>query len=126
MKSHRWFKQFGPSDESYINDDLLIDMMLKEQTHVYIGGAGSCAGCGEKTALRMLCSATTARYGDRWGLIAVTGCNTVIRPRTITQSVPGPLVELALRERASLRHGRPPALGPDGMARQTIVVHRQR
>ncbi len=75
--SHRWFKQFGPSDESYINDNLLIDMMLKEQTHVYVGGAGSCAGCGEGTALRMLCAATAARYGDRWGLIAATGCNTV-------------------------------------------------
>ncbi len=76
-KSHRWFKQFGPSDESYINDNLLIDMMLREQTHVYVGGAGSCAGCGEGTALRMLCSATAARHGDQWGLIAATGCNTV-------------------------------------------------
>ena len=76
-RSHRWFKEFGPSDESYISESLLIDMMLKEQTHVYVGGAGSCAGCGEGTALRMLCAATAARYGDRWGLIAATGCNTV-------------------------------------------------
>src|SRR5579864_1414941 len=76
-KSHRWFKQFGPSDDAYVNDNLLIDMMLKEQTHVYVGGAGSCAGCGEGTALRMLCSATTAKFADRWGLIAATGCNTV-------------------------------------------------
>jgi pyruvate/2-oxoacid:ferredoxin oxidoreductase beta subunit/NAD-dependent dihydropyrimidine dehydrogenase PreA subunit len=76
-KSHRWFKRFGPSDEAYVNDNLLIDMMLKEQTHVYVGGAGSCAGCGEGTALRMLCAATAAKYSDRWGLIAATGCNTV-------------------------------------------------
>jgi pyruvate/2-oxoacid:ferredoxin oxidoreductase beta subunit/NAD-dependent dihydropyrimidine dehydrogenase PreA subunit len=76
-RSHRWFKQFGPSDEAYVNDSLLIDMMLKEQTHVYVGGAGSCAGCGEGTALRMLCSAVAATYGERWGLIAATGCNTV-------------------------------------------------
>ena len=40
-KSHRMFKQVGPSDERYINDNLLVDMMLKEQTHVYVGGAGS-------------------------------------------------------------------------------------
>ena len=40
-KSHRYFKNFGPTDERYINDNLLIDMMLKEQTHVYVGGAGS-------------------------------------------------------------------------------------
>ncbi|HUY34119.1 MAG TPA: thiamine pyrophosphate-dependent enzyme [Pirellulales bacterium] len=76
-KSHRLFKQFGPSNERYINDNLLIDMMLKEQTHIYVGGAGSCAGCGEGTALRMLCSATGAKFGDQWGMIAATGCNTV-------------------------------------------------
>ncbi|QDU43886.1 Pyruvate synthase subunit PorB [Symmachiella dynata] len=76
-KSHRMFKNIGPSDESYINDNLLIDMMLKEQTHIYTGGAGSCAGCGEGTALRMLCSATGNMHGDKWGIAAATGCNTV-------------------------------------------------
>lgn len=76
-KSHRFFKEFGPSDDDYINDNLLIDMMLKEETHIYVGGAGSCAGCGEGTALRMMCAATGAKYGDQWGIIAATGCNTV-------------------------------------------------
>jgi pyruvate/2-oxoacid:ferredoxin oxidoreductase beta subunit/NAD-dependent dihydropyrimidine dehydrogenase PreA subunit len=76
-KSHRYFKHIGPSNDKYINDNLLIDMMLKEQTHIYVGGAGSCAGCGEGTALRMLCSATGAKFGDQWALVAATGCNTV-------------------------------------------------
>lgn len=76
-KSHRLFKNFGPSNDKYINDNLLIDMMLKEQTHLYVGGAGSCAGCGEGTALRMMCSATGSKYGDQWGIVAATGCNTV-------------------------------------------------
>jgi pyruvate/2-oxoacid:ferredoxin oxidoreductase beta subunit/NAD-dependent dihydropyrimidine dehydrogenase PreA subunit len=76
-KAHRRFKEVGPSDERYISDSLLIDMMLKEQTHVYVGGAGSCAGCGEGTALRMMCAATGAKYGDQWGIVAATGCNTV-------------------------------------------------
>jgi pyruvate/2-oxoacid:ferredoxin oxidoreductase beta subunit/NAD-dependent dihydropyrimidine dehydrogenase PreA subunit len=76
-KSHRYFKNIGPSNDKYISDSLLIDMMLKEQTHIYVGGAGSCAGCGEGTALRMLCSATGSKYGDQWGLVAATGCNTV-------------------------------------------------
>jgi pyruvate/2-oxoacid:ferredoxin oxidoreductase beta subunit/Pyruvate/2-oxoacid:ferredoxin oxidoreductase delta subunit len=76
-KSHRFFKNFGPSNPAYINDNLLIDMMLKEQTHIYVGGAGSCAGCGEGTALRMLCAATGSKYGDQWALVAATGCNTV-------------------------------------------------
>ncbi|MBL8794731.1 MAG: 4Fe-4S binding protein [Planctomycetia bacterium] len=76
-KSHRYFKNIGPSDNKYINDNLLIDMMLKEETHIYTGGAGSCAGCGEGTALRMMCAATGSKYGDQWGLVAATGCNTV-------------------------------------------------
>ncbi|MCH2131580.1 MAG: thiamine pyrophosphate-dependent enzyme [Pirellulaceae bacterium] len=76
-KSHRYFKEFGPTDEKYVNDNLLIDMMLKEQTHIYVGGAGSCAGCGEGSALRMLCSAVGAKYKDHWGIVAATGCNTV-------------------------------------------------
>ena len=76
-KTHRIFKNIGPSDKRYINDSLLIDMMLKEETHIYVGGAGSCAGCGEGTALRMMCSATGSKYGDQWGIVAATGCNTV-------------------------------------------------
>jgi pyruvate ferredoxin oxidoreductase beta subunit len=76
-KSHRYFKNIGPSDKRFINENLLIDMMLKEETHIYVGGAGSCAGCGEGTALRMLCSATGSKFGDQWGLVAATGCNTV-------------------------------------------------
>src|SRR4051812_45365684 len=76
-KSHRYFKNIGPSNNKYISDSLLIDMMLKEETHLYVGGAGSCAGCGEGTALRMMCSATGAKYGDQWALVAATGCNTV-------------------------------------------------
>jgi pyruvate ferredoxin oxidoreductase beta subunit len=76
-KSHRYFKSIGPSNDKYISDSLLIDMMLKEQTHLYVGGAGSCAGCGEGTALRMLCSATGSKFGDQWALVAATGCNTV-------------------------------------------------
>jgi pyruvate/2-oxoacid:ferredoxin oxidoreductase beta subunit/NAD-dependent dihydropyrimidine dehydrogenase PreA subunit len=76
-KSHRFFKNIGPSNSSYINDNLLIDMMLKEETHIYVGGAGSCAGCGEGTALRMMCAATGSKYGDQWGIVAATGCNTV-------------------------------------------------
>ena len=76
-KVHRIFKEFGPSDDKFVSDKLLIDMMLKEETHIYVGGAGSCAGCGEGSALRMMCSATGAKYGNDWGIIAATGCNTV-------------------------------------------------
>ena len=76
-KSHRCSSRSALPTSAYISDNLLIDMMLKEQTHIYIGGAGSCAGCGEGTALRMMCAATGAKYGDQWGIVAATGCNTV-------------------------------------------------
>ncbi|MCO6453997.1 MAG: hypothetical protein J5I93_01670 [Pirellulaceae bacterium] len=76
-RAHRFFKEVGPTDERYVNDNLLIDIMLKEQAHVYVGGAGSCAGCGEGTALRMMCAITGAKYGNHWGIVAATGCNTV-------------------------------------------------
>lgn len=76
-KSHRYFKNMGPSNPKYVSDNLLIDMMLNEQTHLYTGGAGSCAGCGEGTALRMMCAATGSKYADQWGIVAATGCNTV-------------------------------------------------
>ena len=77
QRFHRQFKEIGPSDDSYINDNLLIEMMLKEKRHIYVGGAGLCAGCGEGTALRMLCAATEAKFGDQWGIVAATGCNAV-------------------------------------------------
>src|SRR6185503_4109628 len=44
----------------------------------YVGGAGSCAGCGEATVLRMFIAATCFKHGpENVGLIAATGCNTV-------------------------------------------------
>jgi pyruvate/2-oxoacid:ferredoxin oxidoreductase beta subunit/NAD-dependent dihydropyrimidine dehydrogenase PreA subunit len=76
-KGHRFFKNLGPSNPKYVSDNLLVDMMLKEPTLLYAGGAGSCAGCGEGTALRMLCAATGMKYGDQWAIVAATGCNTV-------------------------------------------------
>ena len=72
------FKSRGPTPEQYINDKVLADMMLKDSALQYVGGAGSCAGCGEATVLRMFIAATCFKYGpENVGLIAATGCNTV-------------------------------------------------
>ena len=40
-KSHRLFKEVGPSDESYVNDNLLIDMMLKECARAVVDQAAA-------------------------------------------------------------------------------------
>ncbi|MDP7133828.1 MAG: thiamine pyrophosphate-dependent enzyme, partial [Planctomycetota bacterium] len=72
------FKRVGPSDESYVMEKVLSDMMLVDRSLQYVGGAGSCAGCGEASALRMMVAATCFKYGEKnLGLIAATGCNTV-------------------------------------------------
>lgn len=57
---------------------LPVDAMLQERALLYVGGAGSCAGCGEATAIRMMLAATGAEYGaEEIGIVAATGCNTV-------------------------------------------------
>lgn len=74
-----FFRKVGPTPEEYINDKALVDVMLREaDALLYVGGAGSCMGCGEATAIRMLLAATGAQYGPKnIGIIASTGCNTV-------------------------------------------------
>jgi pyruvate/2-oxoacid:ferredoxin oxidoreductase beta subunit/NAD-dependent dihydropyrimidine dehydrogenase PreA subunit len=72
------FKSMGPTPQQYINDKVLADMMLADSALQYVGGAGSCAGCGEASVLRMFIAATCFKYGpENVGLIAATGCNTV-------------------------------------------------
>ena len=110
----------------YINDNLLIDMMLKEQTHVYVGGAGSCAGCGEGTALRMLCSATGAKYGDQWGIVAATGCNTVYTSTYPYNPYLVPWTNSLFENAPAIAMGVRMPLGPDGLGGQADLVHRRR
>lgn len=53
------------------------DLMLNDTNLTYVGGAGSCMGCGEASVLRQFMAATTEVYGTNWGIVAATGCNTV-------------------------------------------------
>jgi pyruvate-ferredoxin/flavodoxin oxidoreductase len=62
----------------FINEKTLGDMMLASESQLFAGGAGSCMGCGEATALRMMLAATGFVYGgENIGIVAATGCNTV-------------------------------------------------
>ena len=64
--------------EPYRNEKALADLMLGEHAHGYVGGAGSCSGCGGATAIRMLVAATRQVHGpESMGIVAATGCNTV-------------------------------------------------
>jgi pyruvate/2-oxoacid:ferredoxin oxidoreductase beta subunit/Pyruvate/2-oxoacid:ferredoxin oxidoreductase delta subunit len=72
------FRTLPPTPEAYRSDKALADLMLGEHAFGYVGGAGSCAGCGEATAIRMLVAATRQIHGPQsMGIVAATGCNTV-------------------------------------------------
>ena len=76
QKSFNFFRKLPPTPQKYINEKLAVDMMLSEDSMLYVGGAGSCAGCGEATVIRMWLAALGFKYG-RESIIASTGCNTV-------------------------------------------------
>lgn len=63
--------------KQYINERLITDLFLADESWVYRGGAGSCKGCGEITALKMALTATAARYEADMAIVAATGCNSV-------------------------------------------------
>ena len=73
------FRKIGPTPGEYINERALADFMLaEERSLLYVGGAGSCMGCGEATAIRMMLAATGFANGpENIGIVASTGCNTV-------------------------------------------------
>jgi len=74
----KFYKDMPETPKKYINEKALADMMLAERSLLYVGGAGSCMGCGEATALRMMLAATGFVYGrENIGIVAATGCNTV-------------------------------------------------
>ncbi|MFQ6617464.1 MAG: thiamine pyrophosphate-dependent enzyme [Fidelibacterota bacterium] len=73
-----FFRGLPETPSKYINEKVLADMMLKGDSILYLGGAASCMGCGEVTAIRMMLAATGFIHGpDSAGIVASTGCNTV-------------------------------------------------
>ncbi len=73
-----FYRSMPETPKKFINEKALADMMLAERSLLYVGGAGSCMGCGEATALRMMLAATGFVYGrENIGIVAATGCNTV-------------------------------------------------
>ncbi|MGI9103220.1 MAG: 2-oxoacid:acceptor oxidoreductase family protein [Terriglobales bacterium] len=61
-----------------LNEKALGDMMLAHRSQLFVGGAGSCMGCGEATAIRQMLAATGFVYGpEKIGIVGATGCNSV-------------------------------------------------
>jgi pyruvate/2-oxoacid:ferredoxin oxidoreductase alpha subunit/pyruvate/2-oxoacid:ferredoxin oxidoreductase beta subunit/Pyruvate/2-oxoacid:ferredoxin oxidoreductase delta subunit len=62
--------------EHFLNEKSAGDILLTTRAQLYSGGAISCAGCGEATALRLLLAATGFVYGaEKLGIVAALGCN---------------------------------------------------
>ena len=59
----RFLRSLPPTPEVYRNEKALADLMFGEDAFGYVGGAGSCAGCGEATAIRMMVAATRQVHG---------------------------------------------------------------
>jgi pyruvate ferredoxin oxidoreductase beta subunit len=78
QKAWSFYRSMPETPGKFVNEKALSDMMLTERSLLYVGGAGSCMGCGEATALRMMLAATGFQYGqENIGMVAATGCNTV-------------------------------------------------
>ncbi len=122
------FRRLPDTPSHYIQDKVLADMMLKHSALLYCGGAASCMGCGEATAIRMMLAATGFVHGPRsLGIVAATGCNTVFGstypynpyhvPWTNSLFENAPAVAMGIRaawDRQGLRDKRLWVLGGDG------------
>ncbi len=102
------YKSLPQSPATHINKADPRDLMLKlGNLEMYKGGAGSCMGCGEASVIRQMLAATHEKVGDRFGIVASTGCNTVYgstypyNPYTVpwTNSLfeNGPVVAMGIR-----------------------------
>jgi pyruvate/2-oxoacid:ferredoxin oxidoreductase beta subunit/Pyruvate/2-oxoacid:ferredoxin oxidoreductase delta subunit len=73
-----FYKSLPPTSTAYRNEKALADLMLGENAFGFVGGGGSCSGCGEGTVVRMMVAATLQTYGpESLGIVAETGCNSV-------------------------------------------------
>ena len=77
-KTFDFMRALPNTPRRFISERALADIMLDDDAWDYVGGAGSCMGCGEVTAIRMMMAATAFQNGPKsYGIVAATGCNTV-------------------------------------------------
>jgi pyruvate/2-oxoacid:ferredoxin oxidoreductase beta subunit len=73
-----FYTSMGDTDQDFVNERSVMDIMLKDDSLLYAGGAGSCAGCGEATALRMMAAVLGYDHGaENAAIVNSTGCSTV-------------------------------------------------
>jgi len=78
LETFGFYKSLPESPMTHINKTDMRDLMLKlGNLDMYKGGAGSCMGCGEASVIRQMLAATHEKVGNKFGIVASTGCNTV-------------------------------------------------
>ncbi|MDX2085534.1 MAG: thiamine pyrophosphate-dependent enzyme [Candidatus Melainabacteria bacterium] len=78
LSAFGFYKTLPESPPEYISKTDSRDIMLRlGNLRMYAGGAGSCMGCGEASVIRQVLAMTHDKVGDRFGIVASTGCNTV-------------------------------------------------
>jgi len=122
-------RELPETPQRYYARKLPVDLMLGEdRSLLYVGGAGSCAGCGEATAIRMMLAQTGDTHeAGQIGIVAATGCNTVYgstypyNPYRVTwvnslfENAPTVAMGIRLRwDQAGLHDNRLWVLGGDG------------
>ncbi len=76
-RARDFFDALPDTPARFFADKSLGDMLLASRARLYTGGAGSCQGCGESTAIRLMLAATGFCYGaDHIGVVAASGCHT--------------------------------------------------
>ena len=76
-RAREFFESLPDTPVRFINDKALGDILLSARARLHTGGAGSCTGCGESSAIRMLLAGTGFVYSaDQIGVVAASGCHT--------------------------------------------------
>ena len=76
-RAREFFDALPDTPVRFFNEKSLGDMLLASRAQLYTGGAGSCMGCGESTAIRLMLAATGFTYGaDQIGVVSASGCHT--------------------------------------------------
>jgi pyruvate/2-oxoacid:ferredoxin oxidoreductase beta subunit/NAD-dependent dihydropyrimidine dehydrogenase PreA subunit len=110
---YSFFKKLPETETCYINEKEPRDIMLKQSSLLYTGGTGSCKGCGEASAIRMMLAVTNAKYGKvNIGILNESGCpleysieypyNPFLIP--VVNNSPGNIFDMAVGIRAKWNH----------------------
>ncbi len=72
------YRELPDTPAHYLHERSLGDLLLSERSQLAVGGSGSCAGCGQSTAVRLVLASTGFQFGaENVGVVAASGCDSV-------------------------------------------------